>query len=155
MKFRKEISPVCLPTRTSSAYDSVTATVSGWGTLSSGGSQPDELNEVDVTTMTNTVCKSKYGSSLITDSMICAADSGKDACQGDSGGKRFSKLFLNSSFLGPLVTMEAGNFYSLIGVVSWGFGCASRTYPGVYARVTYVKSFIEDNISGSTCPPPP
>jgi len=141
IKFRKEASPVCLPMRTSSAYDSVTATVSGWGTLSSGGSQPDELNEVDVTTMTNTVCKSKYGSSAITDSMICAADSGKDACQGDSGG--------------PLVTMEAGNFYSLIGVVSWGFGCASPSFPGVYARVTYVKSFIEDNISGSTCPPPP
>ena len=28
--------------------------VSGWGTLSSGGSQPEELMEVTVTTMTNT-----------------------------------------------------------------------------------------------------
>ena len=28
--------------------------MSGWGTLSSGGRQPDELMEVTVTTMTNT-----------------------------------------------------------------------------------------------------
>ena len=28
--------------------------VSGWGTLTSGGSQPEELMEVTVTTMTNT-----------------------------------------------------------------------------------------------------
>merc|ERR1712173_254560 len=59
-------------------------TVTGWGTLSSGGNQPTALQEVDVTVTTNAECNSAYGS--ITANMICAADSGKDSCQGDSGG---------------------------------------------------------------------
>ena len=43
--------------------------------------------EVDVTTITNTACNDAYGDGEITDSMVCARDDGKDACQGDSGGK--------------------------------------------------------------------
>merc|ERR1739842_245818 len=55
------------------------------GTLSSGGNQPTVLQEVDVTITTNAVCKNAYGSNSITDVMLCAADSGRDSCQGDSG----------------------------------------------------------------------
>ena len=49
--------------------------VSGWGTLSSGGRQPDVLQEVTVNTMTNGQCTSspmKYPGSYITNNMICA-----------------------------------------------------------------------------------
>ena len=82
--FTNEVSPACLPADLSNTFAGVLATVTGWGTLSSGGSQPTVLQEVDVTVTTNAVCNNAYGS--ITANMICAADSGKDSCQGDSGG---------------------------------------------------------------------
>ncbi|XP_076061281.1 trypsin-1-like [Oratosquilla oratoria] len=116
-----KIAPVCMPDTTTD-YSNVEAIVSGWGTTSSGGGQPNVLHEVTVTTLTNTDCESKYSASMITDNMICAGDpnGGKDSCQGDSGG--------------PLVTSK-GEVMQLIGVVSWGYGCADARYPGVYAYV--------------------
>eukprot|EP00092_Neocalanus_flemingeri_P023721 GFUD01025728.1.p1 GENE.GFUD01025728.1~~GFUD01025728.1.p1 ORF type:complete len:467 (-),score=127.36 GFUD01025728.1:886-2091(-) len=137
--FRKEASPVCLPTQAGSWYDNVVSTVSGWGTLKYQGIQPNHLMEVNVLTMTNTNCNINHGGEIFA-SMICASDTGKDACQGDSGG--------------PLVTMEPGNYYSLIGIVSWGINCADPDFPGVYSRVTEAKAFLQDNMKGSTCPPP-
>ena len=55
---------------------------------------------------------------------------------------------------GPLITLEPGQFYSIIGVVSWGFGCADPKYPGVYSRVTENMDFILDNLGGATCKVP-
>ena len=97
--------------------------------------------QVDVNTMPNAQCTSgtAYRAGDITAAMICAANPGKDSCQGDSGG--------------PLVTRE-GNFYSLIGVVSWGYGCAQADAPGVYARVTNQLLWINNYVGGTVCPRP-
>jgi len=127
------VSPACLPGDTSKLYEGSKATVSGWGTTSSGGNQPTTLREVEVTVQSNQVCNQAYGS--ITSNMVCAADSGKDSCQGDSGG--------------PMVVLENGRF-SLVGVVSWGAGCADPNYPGVYARVTAQMDWIKAN-TADTC----
>ena len=43
--FSPTVSPVCLPSP-SADYDSVTATVTGWGTLNYGGSVPNTLQKV-------------------------------------------------------------------------------------------------------------
>ena len=81
----------------------------GWGTLSSGGSLPNVLMKVTVPMVSDASCKSSYGSGSILAGMICAGTGGRDSCQGDSGG--------------PLVSGS-----TLVGVVSWGNGCALAGY---------------------------
>jgi len=144
------IRPICLPVDASKNYADFTATVSGWGTLSSGGSTTNKLREVDVKVLSNSDCKNNYDypSSWITSQMLCANvnGGGKDACQGDSGGP------LVSSGTGDGVS--AGQNYELIGVVSWGSGCADANYPGIYARVTKQLDWIASTTTSgwSTCP---
>jgi len=136
--FTKKVSPACLPADLSATYAGVRATTTGWGRLIQGGPRPNVLQEVDVTVMTNAKCKSAYGG-RISSNMLCAKDTGKDSCQGDSGG--------------PIIAPENGR-QALIGVVSWGWGCANPRYPGVYARVTEQMDWILANTAGtfsSTC----
>ena len=59
---------------------------SGWGTVSSGGSQSPELKVATVAGISNTLCQSKYPSEVLSTYQICATKTGTDTCQGDSGG---------------------------------------------------------------------
>ena len=59
--FSGSIRPACLPWDTSKTYAGEKVTVTGWGTLTSGGNQPTSLQEVDVTVSTNAVCSQAYG----------------------------------------------------------------------------------------------
>ena len=82
------VRPVCLPRDMSQSYAGYLATVSGWGTTSSGGDMASKLREVEVKVMTNTECQSMgYKPDWITAQMMCAGvvGGGKDSCQGDSG----------------------------------------------------------------------
>ena len=75
-------------------------------------------------------CKFKYGKQRISGTMMCASSFGKDACQGDSGG--------------PLIAKgKTPNDDVIVGLVSWGLGCADRRYPGVYTDISSVRSWIE------------
>ena len=136
VNFTKEVRPACLPADLNATYAGVTATVTGWGDLSTGGSSPDVLQEVDVTVTTNAECNNAYGGE-ITKNMICAGDQGKDSCNGDSGGP----LVAPENSRQAVVVTPSKKLLKLIlknrqiGVVSWGSAeCALEGFPGVYAR---------------------
>ncbi|KAH8248931.1 hypothetical protein KR032_004354, partial [Drosophila birchii] len=108
------------------------AFVSGWGRRHSHFSQGRILlRGVDVVIEDHLKCTLALASynKVVTKDNLCAAAPGKDACQGDSGG--------------PLVDIKSGE---LIGIISWGVGCADSKYPGIYADV----SFFQDWIAGSS-----
>ncbi|GIY55734.1 trypsin-1 [Caerostris extrusa] len=46
---------------------------------------------------------------------------------------------------GPLIQKQNGR-QVLIGVVSWGVGCARPDFPGVYTRVSHYIDWIKNNI---------
>jgi len=141
VRFRSGAWPICLPEQDGSAYINKVATVAGWGLTSDGGDKADVLLDVNVTTIDNDKCNEYHGG-WIFDTMMCARGKGVDSCQGDSGG--------------PLITLEPPHYhyFSVIGVVSWGDVCADPNFPGVYARVTKVVTWIMKNMEGETCDPP-
>jgi len=111
-------------------------TVMGFGTTCSGGSQSNKLLEAQVNIVDNSLCNSKYSSAVVTSDMVCAAAPGKDACQGDSGGPLVIK--------GNSATDDV-----LVGVVSWGTGCAEPDFPGVYSRTASHTDWIQSVTSGT------
>jgi len=140
VKIGTRAAPACLPDSKMAGnfLDDKTMTVSGWGRLCSGCLSPPSLNVVDVPGVSNAVCTEKHGRRRITDKMVCAGNTvngGVDSCQGDSGG--------------PLTYNDNGRAV-LVGVVSWGRGCALATHPGVYARVSEVIPWINAQMS-QTC----
>jgi len=119
--------------------------VSGWGTTDqyapgqeNPGEPSDELLAVMVPLRDQASCDALY---LHFDGQIqlCAGDDGIDACQGDSGG--------------PLVHHAAGG-PRLVGIVSYGRGCAWPNNPGVYTRVSEpsIRAFL---LHGLDVPQPP
>lgn len=106
----------------------VLATIAGWGNTSSDGAEyPETLQKAQVPITTDEYCESAYsdedGWDFDPATMVCAGypEGGVDTCQGDSGG--------------PLFAPAADGSRRVVGVTSWGNGCAEEGYPGVYARV--------------------
>ncbi|KOX79695.1 Trypsin-1, partial [Melipona quadrifasciata] len=104
--------------------------VTGWGvTHQSGSGIPQVLRKVSVPIISMESCRTAYKSlGRIPDGEICAGFSqgGKDSCQGDSGG--------------PFVVDG-----KLVGIVSWGKGCATPHYPGVYTEVAHYRQWIKQH----------
>ncbi|EDO41035.1 predicted protein, partial [Nematostella vectensis] len=126
---------VCLPETEASPSDGTTCWITGWGTLSSGGSPPDILQEASVPVVSRARCEQAYTDpNQIHDSMLCAGldNGGVDTCQGDSGG--------------PLVC-ESGGKFVLHGATSWGYGCAAKGKFGVYANVKYLLTWVKTQMA--------
>ncbi|KAL4717054.1 hypothetical protein ACJJTC_016941 [Scirpophaga incertulas] len=103
----------------------------GWGATSQGGSASNVLLDVTIYTVNNTACTRRYyehpNRFVVTSNMICAGilgTGGADACQGDSGGP----MYYNGV---------------VVGVVSWGFGCADPNYPGVSTAVSSYSDWVQ------------
>ncbi|MFJ9843853.1 S1 family peptidase [Kitasatospora sp. NPDC101155] len=105
------------------------AQVYGWGDTSGRGDYSPVLRGVDVPMVPDQACAHAYPGGpdgrFDARGMVCAGEEkgGKDACQGDSGG--------------PLIV--GGR---LVGLVSWGTGCAEAGRPGVYTRVSSVTDAV-------------
>lgn len=120
--------------------------VSGWGALASGGSYPTQLQGVTVGVLadpSSPVCGSypdPVGGTFQPATMLCAGavSPNRDSCQGDSGG--------------PAAIDRSGT-WTLAGVVSWGYGCADPSYPGIYSRVTTYREWVLAQTSGISTPP--
>ncbi|HCE2341657.1 TPA: serine protease [Vibrio parahaemolyticus] len=102
--------------------------VAGWGNTSTTDRvYPTVLQQVDLEYVDRATCQNLSGNySNVSDDGICAGYywGGKDSCQGDSGG--------------PLI-VDYNGIDKLLGVVSWGDGCAQPNAYGVYANVAHFQ----------------
>jgi len=159
----------CIPTTNYNLDDSfpdgnTEAFAAGWGVvLQNGQFQGPIINarEVKVPIVDDHTCETIYEQvkiqfdydtlhNLEDDQTICAGfedglnDDGvlSDGCQGDSGG--------------PLVRKVDGFGYSLIGLTSWGYGCATTfgvyTQVGPYAEwIQEAKAALDDCMNNKLC----
>jgi len=99
---------------------------------------PTKLQEVAVKIISPEVCKEHdwYGNAFLEEVMICAGypEGGKDTCSGDSGG--------------PLQCLKSNGRWTLVGVTSWGYGCAEAKAPGIYTDVASMIDWINLHIPG-------
>lgn len=121
------------PTSVDIPADDELITVFGWGALVENGTAlATRLQSVTVSTVSRKTCASIYGNA-VTENMFCAGEpEGEvDACNGDSGG----------------AAVSAKEPQLLLGLVSWGYGCARSMYPGVYTRVAnYAQWMLENGV---------
>jgi trypsin len=112
-------------------------TVAGWGTEFFGSPViPDRMKEVNVKAVADANCTTNGLMGFQPDSEICAQELAGDSCQGDSGGPLFGTL--------------ADGRRVQVGIVSYGLGCATPGFPGVYGEVNNpsVHDFITSHIGG-------
>jgi secreted trypsin-like serine protease len=157
LKLRRSVSgiaPIKLATRSQNYLERPGryATIAGWGNTirqpadgcwilcSNGSNYPDRMREARVPLVRDSRADKVYDAyfgrptGYIPPIMVAAGKEGKDTCQGDSGGPMFAK-----TSHGP----------HQIGITSFGAGCGTQKYPGVYSEVNAapIRSFITDAAS--------
>jgi secreted trypsin-like serine protease len=112
------------------------ATIAGWGNTraqpvsgSAGSNVPDRMQEARVPLVSDASCERAYSGAFFPALMVCAGKKRVNVCQGDSGGPMWA-------------TTSTGR--RQIGITSFGKGCATARYPGVYTEVNApdIKAFI-------------
>ncbi|XP_035458669.1 trypsin 5G1-like isoform X2 [Spodoptera frugiperda] len=128
LKFEENIQPIKIAHIEDMVIGKV-ITVTGWGNTEENGPYSNVLRAVRVPIISKERCQNvpfPYFRGSLTARMFCAgyAEGKKDACQGDSGG--------------PAVAYDR-----LLGMVSFGYGCATPGSYGVYSKVAKVRTWIE------------
>lgn len=123
--------PVCLPLRDMAERELWAVSkhmVSGWGKRSEDGPTSRVLRLLHVPRIRTQECVESSNVTL-TSNMFCAGyiEGKQDSCKGDSGG--------------PLVTRYRNTTF-LLGIVSWGRGCARPGSYGIYTRVSNYLQWI-------------
>lgn len=134
--------PVRLAPLGSQLREGQKATIVGWGATGEGEPASPQLRGARVPLWSNARCYLAYVNFLPRHEpslQLCAAKrrGGVDTCQGDSGG--------------PLILRSRGQS-SLLGVVSFGNGCARRGWPGIYtwAASPFVQPWIVRKVRALT-----
>lgn len=123
-----QVIPVMKPERAISVGQPLEVT--GWGATSEGGYAAKRLLKASVPYVANSTCNEPAAyNGAVKPGMMCAGyqEGGVDSCQGDSGG--------------PLVWRTAEGAV-LVGVVSWGGGCARKLKYGIYTRTATYTNWI-------------
>lgn len=114
----------------------------GWGDTRTTPRYPRELRMVDLNLVSIGLARRTYGTPRLNHRHLAAKGAGKDTCGGDSGG--------------PLFVEGGGTAGAplLIGITSYGLGCARSGVPGIYANVGNYASWIYAFLSQDVEQPP-
>lgn len=146
----EKVTPVMINSNDQLPFYRSELTIVGWGKTNRAGAGDERtfpyiIQQATVPYVPNQRCASaEYdGNQLykddIYDEMMCAGQTGVDACNGDSGS--------------PLILPDAIDGMDIqVGLVSWGRGCAK--YPGVYSRMSKVFPWIRWNVCWNSAEPP-
>ncbi|XP_026559466.1 ovochymase-1-like [Pseudonaja textilis] len=166
LEFNHYVHPVCLPEQDEKIEPSRICVITGWGNQYEGKhfpfhrknilmsqndsypicqpwkyrAQSSKLHQLRVPILVSEECQKYFVNhpGVVNERMFCAgfpAEGGKDGCTGDSGG--------------PLVCpTKDSSYYTLNGIISWGFGCGRKSYPGVYTNVAAFADWISQYIYG-------
>lgn len=130
--FGPNVQPVVIPPPNYSIPYGKLVVTSGWGWFS-GSWLPKRLHSMKVPLVTPEECKKAHEGRGIGPDQICAGYLREDEgiCNADNGG--------------PMV-YKVGNKYLQLGVISWSYGCGSKGFPDVYARVPYFAAWIRKHV---------
>ncbi|NWV43456.1 ACRO protein, partial [Grantiella picta] len=123
----------CVPDATLAVSELRNCWVAGWGDTYEGSeTSSDHLQEAKVWLINLQLCNSSYWytGEIHTHNLCAGYPQGTiDTCQGDSGG--------------PLMCQDINaDYWWVVGVTSWGKGCARARQPGVYTSTQHFHDWI-------------
>lgn len=130
VRFGPKIKPICLPFGMRHLPNDVKLTVSGWGNALTFRDKPAK-RAVTVPLWNRDQCTNEISAD---ENQICAGETGKNSCNGDSGG--------------PLMYQFEAKKMVLEGIVSQGYStCGNQFFPVSFTRVRSYLNWIESKMT--------